>query len=901
MAAYKNDLNTDGKARSNMRTTRLLASVAWVAVAATAFVGGAHAQSGEDTSADTNDTIIVTGTRIRGIDPTGSNVISVGQKEIESTSVLTTQDLINQIPQNVVSGLNEGTYSTTSSGVNVTRAGAVNLRGIGPSATLPLLDGHRIVPNGTSGRYIDPSAIPVNAIERVEVVADGASAIYGADAVAGVYNVVMRRSLNGVEMGGTYGFADGMDQWSTVLAAGKTWSGGQIMVVYEHTDRSNLAGRDRSWYTSDNRDKGGTDYRSIQCNPGTIVIGGVNYPIPSGTVTPASLTPGAPNRCDLTPYNDILPSQNREVVAATLTQDLTDWLEFSAMGLFMDRRFSGEFIAQGPTSLQRTLQIGPGNPYRILPAGVAPSGAPLAINYSFLPEYGPLESFGYEKTHEIVAGFNVSLPYEWKAWIGGVYGKNHAVQSNRNLNPVALGMASNTPNPAAALNPFGPNSRDLIDGIFSWVFQPDGLNKMHIFEFRADGPLFELPAGSVRAAIGYEHGKTEHLGGTFGGPIDNPTRTPIGVERTVNSVFGEVYIPVFDTDALGKLELSGALRYDDYSDFGSTTNPKAGLTYKPTQSLSFNASYGTSFRAPDLDNILLRKPVSFVSYGTRLDPTRGNTMVPVVVLIAGNPELEAETATTWSLGATFQPDSLPGFRANLNYFNLVYKNQITAINSDPAVLQRRSDYGSLIREFTPPLSEAQVLADPLVASLIAAGVPTLPNPFPGLFYIIDGRPYNVGKTKTDGLDFDFSYTTAMGNGDLTTRIAGSYFFSFDVQQTSIAAVEDQLNQYPYPLRLKMRGSLAWENDKYGLGAYVNFANSYNNPISTNVQKVDAYTTLDLHASVNLDVLLGKTTLALDVKNVFDTDPPFVDVEGGYDPGNASAIGRLVTLSVRTRF
>ena len=193
-------------------------------------------QGAQGPAAGTSNEVVVTGSRIRGVAPTGSSVISVGQEALERTGAVTPQDLINQIPQNVGTGFNEGTTLSPFGTVNSTRGGAVNLRGVGPQATLVLLDGHRVSANGTSGSYIDPSTIPASAIERIEVVADGASAIYGADAVAGVVNVILRRRVHGLEASGRYGLAPGgVAQGAGSVVTGAKWATGHVMLAYEYT------------------------------------------------------------------------------------------------------------------------------------------------------------------------------------------------------------------------------------------------------------------------------------------------------------------------------------------------------------------------------------------------------------------------------------------------------------------------------------------------------------------------------------------------------------------------------------------------------------------------------------------------------------------------------------------
>src|SRR5690606_4504278 len=228
--------------------------------------------------------IVVTGSRVRGAAPVGSTVISLGRDSIESSPAVTTDRLIKEIPQNFDLGVSENSRAQSGGSGNITYGNSVNLRGIGPYATLVLIDGHRVVNNS---RSTDPSVIPTLGVERVEVVADGASAVYGSDAVAGVVNIVPRRSLDGVEAFVRGGVADrgGFHEWAAGAAVGKVFSRGQVMLAYEHVERSNLSGDDRDFFVSDQRPFGGNDYRTMRCSPGTIRADGITYAIPAGGVT----------------------------------------------------------------------------------------------------------------------------------------------------------------------------------------------------------------------------------------------------------------------------------------------------------------------------------------------------------------------------------------------------------------------------------------------------------------------------------------------------------------------------------------------------------------------------------------------------------------------------------------
>src|SRR6185503_5684895 len=185
---------------------------------------------------------------------------------------------------------------------------------LSPFATLTLLDGHRVPPSGTTGATVDPDSFPSILIQRVDVVADGASATYGSDAVAGVVNLIMRRNVEGFEAQARYGSANHYEENRIAAALGHGWQiglgSGQISIGLEQSYHSHLNGQNRAFFQSNQTGEGGSNYSSLQCNPGTIVVGNTTYAIPKGGVTPAtasSLVPGTANYCDTAKYQDILP------------------------------------------------------------------------------------------------------------------------------------------------------------------------------------------------------------------------------------------------------------------------------------------------------------------------------------------------------------------------------------------------------------------------------------------------------------------------------------------------------------------------------------------------------------------------------------------------------------------
>src|SRR5688572_2110948 len=213
------------------------------------------------------DEIIVTGSRIRGAQPVGSTVTTMSREDIQLAAPVSTTALVQRLPQVFNLGVSENSRGQSGGSGNITYGSAINLRGLGPYSTLTLIEGHRAVPQGTTGFGVDASIIPPAALERVEVVADGASALYGSDAVAGVVNLILRRDFEGVEASVRGGSGDAYSERQASLIGGFGWEGGNLMAAYEFASHSNLNGLDRDFFRGDLTARGGRDFRVAQCNP----------------------------------------------------------------------------------------------------------------------------------------------------------------------------------------------------------------------------------------------------------------------------------------------------------------------------------------------------------------------------------------------------------------------------------------------------------------------------------------------------------------------------------------------------------------------------------------------------------------------------------------------------------
>jgi iron complex outermembrane receptor protein len=855
--------------------------------------------------------IVVTGTRVRGSAPVGSAMISMGRQDIDLSMAASTDRLIKEIPQVLDLGVSENSRGQPGGNGNIVYGNSVNLRGIGPYATLILVDGHRAISNS---RSIDPSVLPTLGLERIEVVADGASAIYGSDAVAGVVNLIPRRNLDGVEMFARYGFADesGFDEYQAGAAFGKVWGSGQFMLAYEHVFRSNLSGDDRGFFTSDQTASGGSDYRVTRCNPGTIRVGAppatTTYAIPAGGLTPAnagSLQAGTANRCEGSPGQDLFPEQEYDSVSATFNQSLNDRVE-----LFADAFFSKRSFVRIPAHAAVTLAVPASNAFFVAPPGFA--GTSYQLDYSFAEDLPPDTQTGFARSWQLTPGLRIELPADWQfeALVG--YGRNRD-ESNSYFatNNAALTAALASSDPATAFDPYGlgRTSAATLAAIGNQIFLAPTVNRFTGYEARINGTLFELPGGALRLAAGYE-GQEQKVG--LGLARGNPG-TPIvfrNFARQVDSMYAEVLVPIVGPGnarpGLQRLDLSAAVRYDDYSDVGDTTNPKFGITWAPVDGLSLRASYGTSFRAPLISQIYGNSNNLFVQ--SYQNPAGGAPLVGVANS-GVNLDLRPEESTTWTIGFDWSP--LPDVRLGLTWFDIEYVDQVETYLSDLTILLRESEF-----EGTGIILRGTAARD-RVLELLAQGVTLARGSFPGgspqnVTLLVDGRNNNLGRSNMQGLDFQGSWQLETARaGTFTFSLSGTWLDTYEVSITPAGTLVNRLDTIFQPLDFKARAGVSWKRGPWNARLRATHVGGYTNNAIVPNQSVSSYTPLDLGVGWQFDAevtpLLSGLAIDAEIRDLFDEGPPYVNIapsgngSGGYDATAASPIGRSFMLSVRKSF
>jgi outer membrane receptor protein involved in Fe transport len=870
--------------------------------------------------------IVVTGTHIRRAGEVASQVISIGRTDIEQSGYGTVAEVIASLPQNFGGTATEDTSLTGADrSIQNTGLGAgANLRGLGSDATLTLVNGRRLAGSGGKGDFADLSSIPTAAIERVEVLTDGASALYGSDAIGGVVNIILRKSVEGGETRLRAGSATsgGADDIQLGQLLGTRWQGGRIVAGYEYQHRSALEAADRRYTRSaDLRPLGGSDRRLFFSNPGTILafdpaVGSFvpAFAIPRGQdgthLQPSDFRPGS-NLENQLAGTDLLPRQTRHSGYAHVEQEVG-----SAVRLFLEGRYSHRRFAFDSPASTAFVQVDASNPYF-----VSPDGAPFSlIAYSFAEELGPTRNSGTVEAWSGTAGGSVELGGDW---LLDVYA-TRAVENNRNdtTNIVqtdylaeASGAVPDSPGTpfrtgsSGFFNPYGEgrvNSHTILDFVSQGYSRERIDSRLTTFNIKADGALFDLPGGAVRLAAGGTWRRESFFRGGESFYFGDAPRPLAGTDtdRTIKAGFAEILVPLFGpgnaTTGFNRLELSAAVRHERYSDFGSTTDPKFGIVWEPMDGLRLRGSYGTSFRAPALREI--GDPL--VVGPTQLPDEAGNNR-PVLFLSGGNPDLGPERARSLTIGARVASPSLHGLNAELNFFRTSFTDRIgTPAFEDILNALRDPIFAPFVTRVDPAGNAADRQQ---VLDLINHPGSIVPDFLPPEIFtaIVDGRFVNTARVVVRGLDANVSHSFRIGEADTSLGFNASYLLDFKRQITPVAPLINRVDTVgnPVDLRVRATGSVNWRN--WGATASVNYVDSYVDDVSNPDRKVDSWTTVDLQLRYEprLRGIARGLTLSLSVQNLFDADPPFVDQVGGYgyDAANADPLGRFVALQLIKRW
>ena len=832
-------------------------------------------------------TVVVTGTLLRGVAPVGTNVIGVNRSDILATGAASSNDLLASIPQ--VGNFATIPTGTSSYALPIIRPNIRNLGASGGSTTLVLMNGHRLVGAGVLQTSVDPSIIPPDAIERVEIIPDGGSSIYGSDAIGGVINFITRKRYNGIGVNARYGLGSDYRSFDGSVIAGKDWGSGSVYLSYAYAWHDNILGIDRDYVTANNAPHGGADNRTTACAPGNITIGATTYALPGRA-------PGTLNRCDQTDYADIYPRETRHSVFGSFIQRLGTGITFATTGYWSRR----ETMTRGAQPGQSGT-ITAANPF------FAPVGAETSqtVAFAFDPVFGPstvspatFTSWGITPT------LDIDLGGRWQLRTMGNYGRSTNATTEDSINSTAVTNALGGTTAATALNPYNVSqtSPAVLAAINDFVNYGDATQE--IAEGRAviDGPLFAMSGGDVRLAVGAEYHHENIRSFTGSGPAANVVGASAYTSRNVKSVFGELLVPIVGpdnrSDGLYGLELSGSVRYDDYSDVGGTTNPKIGITYKPVESLTLRGNYGTSFHAPSLadlgNSVDARAQVILVSPFRAANSSPFDFLRPTIAIAGGNANLRPETARTWSFGFDFKPTSVPGLIASATYWNVKFEDAISVPPFTSPVLFSDPNYASFYI-LNPTLAQATAAA----GSLRIDGVPNLATlyAFSAPYVLFLAQRANLGAVHTNGVDFNLAYAHDTGFGSINASFAGTYTLGRKTQTIKGGPFSDDLKNGTG--RLSFVAALGGRVGDLTGRASLNHRSGYPLAGVAPQTNVSAFDTVDLFFAYDLGKVLHDTMLTVNVDNLFDRDPPYLNTVPGYT--NGGTLGRMVSFGIRTKF
>ncbi|MEO6717784.1 MAG: TonB-dependent receptor [Novosphingobium sp.] len=900
-----------------------ISAIAFVSVAgmATPAFGQQAPAAGED--AKSSEDIIVTGTLIRGIAPVGSQSIGVSQEKIISIGAANTSDLVSSIPQAGTFNGYVGVRGSSNFSLAVNRP---TLRYLGNTAsstasTLLLLDGHRMPGMGILQTSADVDAIAAGAIERVEVVTDGGSSTYGSDAVGGVMNFITRKSFDGVELKDNFGFGDNYQQANVNATVGKTWDWGSAYVTYDFSRHDALYGKERGWSQSldwvataaNNNIPVGS---SFNCTPGNVVISSKTF-----SLNPISATA---SRCDNTELATFYPRETKHSLLGSLVIDTGGRVQISLKAYYVHRVDTSD---GGPITADVTVT--PASPFYIPAANLPGTGLSgnetFRINLAsalgtFTPAPTTMEAFG------IIPSIKVDLGHDWQVNASVDYGRGKANffgQANP-INTAVLnaGAAAGTfdpRNPALASN--APVITSAID-----LFQfGRAVNELVDARAVVDGPLFKLPGGDLRAAIGVEFEHDSYAGITTRGASRAAIAalTDTIVKRDIWSAFGEVNLPIIGADNRGGiygLSVTASARYDHYSDFGHTFNPKFGINFQPVDWLTLRGNWGKAFQAPGLSDLAQATAQSVNPLPTTLRPffdpntpvLGGSNHTGFLVAFGGTlPGLQPQKATTWSLGFDIRPPAT-GLTAGMTYYNINFKGLIgfAPINlptfyknfADKVVLYTAGD--AAMQAYFNQL--AANLPGGLAGTAAQNTLASIGGNFSNVYAVMDGRTTNLGTVLTDGIDFYVHYSHETGFGDVYAAVDGTYILS--LKQGGTTGVAD-VNGVDPNNKFKVNTTLgAHVGNFQGQVTWAHNSGMAEGPSAANLQQsyVIGFNVFNLFFKYNVpgeSPWLKDLSFTVNVDNVLDTDPPLYRGLSNslFGAANGFTLGRVIKIGVSKKF
>ncbi len=875
----------------NRHVTRAVrASLALAAASATAWVWTGPAVAQQAAADEPQQEVTVVGSRIRRLEVEGpSPVVTISAEDFEKRGYATVTDALNDMSQNAGGGFDQQfTFGFTPS------ASAIDLRGFGAGRTLVLIDGRRqpVFPLALSGtdNFVDLSSIPVGAIERVEVLTDGASAIYGSDAVSGVVNIVLKRQADNSIAARLSNTAEGGGGNTRIQASAGTenLAGGTGSFFAEYFKQETLMFTERDYSRSDRLGGvtgAGPGIFSSFGDPGTFIgftDEGDAIPFPAANCN-AGEGPGNQGgfcRFNRAAYRQLVPSWEQASVTGRYDRPVTDNMSFfTRMSYFhsvTDTQLEPMAYDQGGTDGFGILT----------PVGVGSnptSGADAlpGVWRRRLVEFGPRQEQTRNNTVSFLTGLRGEMGdrFDWE--FGLTYIEQRTASTNFNfarksdLNALIYGADTDGDGvgDGGTLNLFEPIPTALVDQL---RINPrgNGISSLGGADFQFRGDLFELAGRTVKFASGLEFNKQrfadERSPESLSGDIIALGGTNGRGDRKYSAVGVEFEYPLLE-----KLTVNLAGRFDNYddaSDVGGAFSPRLALSYRPADRLMLRASAGKSFRAPDLQRLFGGETQAFndvidtpkciqdggsgrgdASVATCVEPAQS-----IALSTRGNTALTEEKGENFNFGIVFEPWGGATISTDLFYVELT---DIVNTPSEQFILDSNAADGSF--------------ADAIVRDPQAASIQN-----PGGIIVIERAARNLSFQRLSGVDVrgDFSIPGDRF-GSFTASFNATYLNDLKIRESPGDATIDVLKEGQLGEFVRFRGTaeLGWNRGIFGANMLVSHIGSFTPSAQTaTFNKVGSWTTVNVGGTVETP---WNSQVAVGVNNVFDKDPPF-DLQAG---------------------
>ena len=896
-----------------------------VCAALTFIATGTHAQSINETDIDNAsnsekyEQIQVTGSFIRRGQQLDSPTptATIGAKDIADIGASSIADVTESLTINTGAQNNPDGFTQTFT----TGTTNINLRGLGLASTLVLIDGKRQVKTAVTAQdgvsFVDTSSMmPMIMLDRVEIVKDGASALYGSDAVAGVVNFITKKHVDGAEFSAEYQDGANGDYSEYTLQGlwGTTSEDSSTIFAVGYTDRQPLK-------LSEYRlDRPGLDTVSNLGNPGAFFIMPPIAPSPTPIIDPTGceeqggypqlLAPAGvgPNGTDVGfcnfdfgSYGNLVPDESKLTGYAGNTYQLSDTITWENSLSFARNKARRDGSPSFP-NLQ--LPVVPadhpenvfGIPVAFFGRAIGNGGAPDpytvdSTTYRFSTQLqGELEAGYWQLSYtKAVNQFKIAgtdtLKAEFQDALNGFGGPACTASTG-----VAGQGNCMYFNPFATSYTTAPNDQSVIDG-FIGNLTIDSESELDVVEALFSTELFEFGSDVAMIAAGVQYRKStlsqdyNELANqdSFVFTIGNPD---IKGDQDVYAAFAEVALPFTE-----QLDVQLALRYEDHGGaIGTTVDPKVALSYRINDEVGLRASYATSFRTPSV----FQQEGGQTTLGAIIDPVSG-TQAFVAIRSQGNADLDPEESSAYNIGLSFSPTH--DFDVDVDYWHFDFEDIIIETNAQAIV-------------------NASV-ASPNPDAVIRAGDPTS-----GPIIQVNTGFVNASSVETSGVDLSLRYQIETEWGQFTPTFTGTYITKYDLEDPQAGKIDGAgrrnfTNFGTSTPELRYNAGIAWQLNEFSGNVFVRYTDSYlddencaneqaavGGVCESGFKGIDSQLTVDAQLNVALGALLGwedQLVVSLGAVNLTDEEPPQVFTNSGYDSKVHDPRGRQVYLRLNAAF